>query len=195
MNYNIIIKFLYTLTTIIIGTIICILYIENSYKKIIYYYSYDEKTTGKFIIKKCLDNMTCYYIEYIVNDVKYSKNFNQSEDLITDKKVDILYKKITPEISMVDDVSYFNNYIILIISIIILILIWIFFLIIILKNNEYIHLFYAISFSIYLSYLCIINIYNYNISNVKNIVKSILLIICLLIIWFFLIFNIPYIIN
>ena len=132
MAYNV--RFLYILT-IIIGTFICIYYIEKSYKKIAYYYSYDAKTTGYIISKKCLDNLPenvkCYYKEYIVNDVKYSKSFNESEDLITDKEVDILYKRESPEISIVDDKSYFNNFINLFISIIILILLWILFLIII----------------------------------------------------------------
>ena len=68
MAYNV--RFLYILT-IIIGTFICIYYIEKSYKKIAYYYSYDAKTTGYIISKKCLDNLPenvkCYYKEYIVN--------------------------------------------------------------------------------------------------------------------------------
>ena len=171
MAYNITIRFLYTLSTIIIGTFICFYYIEKSYKKIAYYYSYDAKTTGYIISKKCLDdlpenahivNFKCYYKEYIVNDTKYSSPFNESEDLITDKKVDILYKKNSPEFSIVDDKSNINNFINLFISIIILILLWLFFLIIILNENSYnnyFHLLYAFALSIFLSFYCIM--YNY----------------------------------
>ena len=171
MAYNIIIRFLYTLSTIIIGTFICFYYIEKSYKKIAYYYSYDAKTTGYIISKKCLDdlpenahivNLKCYYKEYIVNDTKYSSPFYESEDLITDKKVDILYKKNSPEFSIVDDKSNINNFINLFISIIILILLWLFFLIIILNENSYnnyFHLLYAFALSIFLSFYCIM--YNY----------------------------------
>jgi hypothetical protein len=177
MTYNITIRFLYTLLTIIIGTFFCFYHIEKSYKKIAYYYSYDSKTTGYIISKKCLNDIVdlkCYYKEYTVNDTKYSNSFNESEDLITDKKVDILYKKDSPEISMVDDKSNINNFINLFISIIILILLWLFFLIIILNENtynNYIHLFYAFAFNIFLSYYCIIyNYYYYNniIGNYSN---------------------------
>jgi len=159
---------------------------------------------------------------------------------------------------MVDDKSNINNFINLFISIIILILLWIFFLIIILNENtynNYIHLFYAFAFNIFLSYYCIIyhNYYNiignnydtigivkdkgiieYSINNInktlkyssnynfkigdkvnlmylKNdiediiiydfkskiiyIVKSIILTIFAILIWFFLFFNISYILN
>jgi len=64
MTYNITIRFLYTLSTIIIGTFICFYYIGESSKKIAYYYSYDAKTTGYIISKKCLNdivNFKCYY--------------------------------------------------------------------------------------------------------------------------------------
>ena len=177
MNYNISIRFLYTITAIIIGTFICIYYIQTSYSKIAYYYSYDAKTTGYIISKKCLYdlpenahivNFKCSnnYIEYTVNDVKFSKPFNQSEDLITDKQVNILYKKASPEISIVEDKSYLNNFITLFISIIILILLWLFLLIIILYEysyNNYIHLFYAFALSIFLSFYCIMyNYYSYH---------------------------------
>ena len=274
MNYNISIRFLYTITAIIIGTFICIYYIQTSYSKIAYYYSYDAKTTGYIISKKCLydlpknahiADLRCYYIEYTVNDVKFSKPFNQSEDLITDKQVNILYKKASPEISIVEDKSYLNNLITIFISIIILILLWLFLLIIILYENSYnnyIHLFYAFALSIFLSFYCIMyNYYSYyniignydkydgyttgivkdkdtieySINNVNKtlkystslydfkvgdkvnllynkkdiediiiydfnskiiyIIKSILLIISLIIIWIFLIYNISYILQ
>lgn len=173
MTYNITIRFLYTITAIIIGTFICFYYIRASYSKIAYYYSYDAKTTGYIISKKCLndntvkyghiDDFKCYYKEYIVNDTKYSSPFNESEDLITNKKVNILYKKDSPEISMVEDQSYLNNLITIFISIIILILLWLFFLIIILNENSYynnyFHLLYAFALSIFLSFYCIM--YNY----------------------------------
>lgn len=182
MAYNITIRFLYTLSTIIIGTFICFYYIGESSNKIAYYYSYDAKTTGYIISKKCLYdlpenahivNFKCSnnYKEYIVNDTKYSSPFNESEDLITDKKVDILYKKNSPEFSIVDDKSNINNFIYLFISIIILILLWIFFLIIILNENSYnnyIHLFYAFAFNIFLSYYCIIYNYYYYINIIGN---------------------------
>jgi hypothetical protein len=83
-------------------------YISINYNKLVYYYSYDAKTTGYIINKKCLDDIDdfkCYYKEYTVNDVKYSKLFNQSIDLITNKKVNILYKKDSPEISIIEDKS------------------------------------------------------------------------------------------
>ena len=276
MNYNISIRFLYTITAIIIGTFICIYYIQTSYSKIAYYYSYDAKTTGYIISKKCLYdlpenahivNFKCSnnYKEYAVNDIKYSNPFNQSEDLITDKQVNILYKKASPEISIVEDKSYLNNFITLFISIIILILLWLLLLIIILYENSYnnyIHLFYAFALSIFLSFYCIMyNYYSYyniignydkydgyttgivkdkdtieySINNVNKtlkyssslydfkvgdkvnllynkkdiediiiydfnskiiyIIKSILLIISLIIIWIFLIYNISYILQ
>lgn len=276
MSYNITIRFLYTITAIIIGTFICFYYIGTSYSKITYYYNnYNAKTTGYITTKKCLndtqanDNIydfKCYYIEYTVNGVKYSKHLNQSIDVITNKKVNILYKKDSPEISMVEDQSYLNNFIIIFISLIILILLWLFLLIIILNENSYynnyLHLFYAFALSIFLSYYCIMNNYysyyniignyinydsytigivkdkdtiEYSINNVNKtlkystslydfkvgdkvnllynkkdiediiiydfkskimyIVKIILLIICLLLIWFFLIYNISYILQ
>jgi hypothetical protein len=43
MTYYITIKFLYTITAIIIGTFTCFYYILTNYDKLEYYYSYDEK--------------------------------------------------------------------------------------------------------------------------------------------------------
>jgi ATP-dependent Zn protease len=175
MTYYITIKFLYTITAIIIGTFTCFYYILTNYDKLEYYYSYDEKTTGNIISKKCLNNIhanndiddfKCYFKEYTINNVKYSEPFNESEDLITNNKVDILYKKDSPEISMVDDKSNINYFINLFISIIILILLWLFLIIIVLNENSYynnyIHLLYAFGLSIFISFYCIThNYYNY----------------------------------
>jgi hypothetical protein len=167
MSYNIIIKFLYTIIAIIIGTFICFQYIKTNYNKLVDYNSYDGKTTANIVTDKCLFDLPenshivdlkCYYIQYTVDGVKYLKP-NQSKILFTNKQVNIIYKKNNPEIFIVDDKSNINNFIIFFISIFILILLWIFLLIIIIIKNNYIHLFYAFLLTMYISFKCIMNIY------------------------------------
>ena len=278
MSYNISIKFLYTITTIIIGTFICINFIQFNYHNLVRYYSYDAKTTGYIVTDKCLFDLPenahivdlrCQYAKYTVDGVKYLKELNQFLDLDfntdTDKEVNILYKKNNPTIYVVDDKSNINSFIILFSAILILILLWVLLLIIIVNDNyytNYIHLFYAFSLTISISYYCVIiinSIYYYTIGNyieynsftsgivkdkdtieysinnvnktfkysssfydfksgdkvtllydknniehitiyevkskIKDLVKAILLIICLLLLWVFLIYNISYILN
>ena len=274
LNYNISIKFLYTITTIIIGTFICINFIEFKYNNLARYYSYNAKTTANIVSDKCLFDLPenahivdlrCYYIKYTVDGVKYFEPFNDVEDFIADKQINILYKKTNPKDYIVDDKSNITDFIILFSSILILILLWLFLVIIIVNDNNYnnyIHLFYAFLLTIAISYYCMIIIYSiyyhiignykeynsyvsgivkdkdiieYSINNVNktlkysssfydfkigdkvtllydkndieyitiyevkskiiDLVKAILLIICILLLWVFLIYNISYILN
>lgn len=94
------INILYLILAILLGTNLILYLIYHNYFNGVNYNNYNAKTTGYITTKKCLsdtqanDNIydfKCYYIEYTVNGVKYSKHLNQSIDVIINKKVNILY--------------------------------------------------------------------------------------------------------
>jgi hypothetical protein len=161
MNYKKIISYIYALLAVGYGTFFCITYIYINIK-ILREYNYLKTTFA--IIKKntCYDKNDCdSYIEYTVNNIKYSNVIITSNNFKVGDKVEIKYTPNNP-----NEIYFYGNYhiyafIYIILLIIFILLLWIFIFIIIIFPNIYIFLIYAIIATILISYYIYYIIYNH----------------------------------
>jgi hypothetical protein len=199
MNYNKIISYIYALLAVGYGTYFCITYIYNNINILRgYFYRKTTFATIKKII--CYDKNDCNsYIEYTVDNIKYTNVIITSNNFKVGDKVEIKYTPNNP-----NEIYFYENYhiyaiIYAIILIIFIILLWIFLFIVIVYPNKYIFLIYAIIVTILISYHFYKNIHrNYkNLDNYYsyNTIGIIIYTVILLFAWICLIFNIPVILK
>jgi hypothetical protein len=181
MDYSENISFFYTILAILITTFDCIYNININYNNLYQYNKYDGETTAKIVNKKCNNtindlNSHCYYYEYTVNNIKYSKMsyifIDSNSDVNKNSEINIFYKKSDPNVFTTNyesDVYFYNKkFLIIILLFITIIIIWIFLFIIVMYENfynKYIHFIYAIILTSLLSYYCVsaIEYYYYDI--------------------------------
>jgi len=168
MYYKKIISYIYALLAVGYGTYIFLHFIINNIK-LLYYY---RRTIGIIKSLDCNDKNECKTeIEYKVNNIKYKNNIKISKKLKLGDKIEIRYNKDNHRDSLIYE--KINIYIWIILLIIGIIILWILLIIVIIYNNKYIFIIYGIYFTITITYIVYINIYNmYDVNNDKETTKG-----------------------